>query len=50
MDFVIKLFTSIMYLYKRDVKLAIQLGLLHHFLRKEMPVPSQEYDRCYPYV
>ena len=25
-------------------------GLVHHFLHKKMPIPSQEYDSCYPFV
>ena len=29
---------------------AIKLGLIHHFLRLKMPVPSQEYDSCCPFL
>ena len=35
--------------YKREVWHAVKPGLTHHFLRK-MPVPSQEYDSCFPLV
>ena len=30
--------------------MAIKPGLIHYFLHKEMPVPSQEYDSCFPFV
>ena len=33
---------------KLKVLLAIKPGLVHHFLHQKMPVPSQEYDSCYP--
>ena len=29
---------------------AIKPGLLQHFLHLKMPVPSQEYDSCCPFV
>ena len=29
---------------------AIKQGLIHHFLHLKMPVPSQEYDSCCPFV
>ena len=29
---------------------AMSPGSIHHFLHKEMPVSSQEYDSCYPFV
>ena len=34
----------------RGFKNAIKPGSVHHFLHFEMPVPSQEYDSCCPFV
>ena len=25
-------------------------GLIYHLLHKKMPVPSQKYDSCYPFI
>lgn len=36
--------------YKWAVWLAIRPGLIFHFLHKELPVPSQEYENCFLFV
>ena len=29
---------------------ALKPGLIHHFLHLKMPLPSQKYDCCFPFV